>query len=196
MKKVIYTLIAVVTVVIMANLVIAPFAFASTNVEGMSAYLKKYYQNHIRKIRGWHNVNGTRTYFPNISSKPVFTMGATAVPGKVYKALYVIDVNKRAVMKKTINNIKNLLNDPRLKGHVKVELLAFSPGVHIYFKGNGFKNALLKLKKDGVEIAECANTLYELHIAPSKLYSFVKMVPSGQGEIVIRESEGWAYLKP
>ncbi|RZD14186.1 MAG: hypothetical protein EVJ47_08110 [Candidatus Acidulodesulfobacterium ferriphilum] len=196
MKKVIYTFITAAAIVITANLVVAPCALASTNGEGISAYLKKYYQNHIRKIRGWHNVNGTRIYFPNTSSKPAFTMGAVSVQGKVYKALYVIDVNKRAVMKKTIKNIKNLLNDPRVKGHIRIELIAFSPGVHIYFKGNGFKNALLKLKKDGVEIAECANTLYELHIPPSKLYSFVKMVPSAQGEIVIREAEGWAYLKP
>ncbi len=196
MEKVINTFIVMVAVIIMANLVAASLASASTNGEGISVYLKKYYQSHMRKIRGWHNVNGTRTYFTNTSTKPVFTIGAKPVRGKVYKALYVIDVNKRAVMKKTINNIKNLLNDPRVKGHIRVELLAFSPGVHIYFKRNGFKNALLELKKDGVEIAECANTLYELHIPPSKLYSFVKMVPSAQGEIVIREAEGWAYLKP
>lgn len=171
-------------------------SYASANGSGVSLYLKHYYENHIRKIRGWHNVNGTRTYFPNAASKPPFTMGAMPVSGKVYKALYVIDVNNKGRMKKTIKNIENLLNDPRVKGHIRVELLAFSPGVHIYFKGNGFKKALLGLKKEGVEIAECANTLYELHIPPSKLYPFVKMVPSAQGEIVIREAEGWAFLKP
>lgn len=28
------------------------------------------------------------------------------------------------------------------------------------------------------------------------LYSFIPIVPSGMGEIAIREAEGWAYIHP
>ena len=48
----------------------------------------------------------------------------------------------------------------------------------------------------GVELAQCANSLYEGHIPVSKLYPFIKIVPSAQGEIILRESEGYALLKP
>ncbi|RZD16970.1 MAG: hypothetical protein EVJ46_01665 [Candidatus Acididesulfobacter guangdongensis] len=145
---------------------------------------------------GWHNVNGVRKYFPNLSISPAFTMGAPMVPGKIYHAIYVISANNKVKMNKIIDNIHNALNDPRLKGHIVVELQAFSAGTHLYFKGNGYKKALLTLKKDGVELAQCANSLYELHIPVSKIYSFVKVVPSAQGEIILREAEGYAYLKP
>lgn len=145
---------------------------------------------------GWHNVKGVREYFPNLSISPKFTMGAQYVPGKVYHALYVISANNKIKMNKIIDNIHNALNDPRLKGHIKIELMAFSAGTHLYFKGNGREKSLLALKKMGVELAQCANSLYELHIPISKLYPFIKIVPSAQGEIILRESEGYAYLKP
>jgi len=145
---------------------------------------------------GWHNVKGVRKYYPNSSTAPKYTMGAPSVPGKIYHAIYVIDANSKVRMNKIIDNITNALNDPRLKGHVKIELMAFSAGTHIYFKGNGREKALLKLKKMGVELAQCANSLYELHIPASRLYPFIKIVPSAQGEIILRESEGYALLKP
>ncbi len=152
--------------------------------------------SHPAKWYGWHNVKGVREYFPNLSIIPPFTMGAPSVPGKEYHAIYVIDADNKLLMKKVIGNIGNALNDPRIKGHIKIELLAFSPGIHIFFKNNGFEKALLQLKKKGVELTACANTLYELSIPAAKLYPFIKMVPSGQGEIILRESEGYAYLKP
>lgn len=145
---------------------------------------------------GWHNVNGSREYFPNLSTAPQFTNGASPVQGKVYHALYIIDSGNKVRMNKIIDNIANALNDPRLKGRVKIELLAFSAGTHIYFKGNGRGKALLKLKKDGVELAQCANSLYEGHIPLSRLYPFITIVPSAQGEIILRESQGYALLKP
>ncbi|MDA8401798.1 MAG: hypothetical protein M0Z86_02660 [Deltaproteobacteria bacterium] len=145
---------------------------------------------------GWHNVKGVRKYYPNLSIAPKYTMGAPYVPGKVYHAIYVISANDKIKMNKIIDNIANALNDPRLKGHIKIELQAFSAGTHLYFKGNGREKALLRLKKMGVELVQCANSLYELHIPVSKLYPFIKIVPSAQGEIILRESEGYAYLKP
>ncbi|MHB8282644.1 MAG: DsrE family protein [bacterium] len=181
------------------NIAIMTFAIAAFSLTS-NAYAKNWRgaaaTTHPAKWYGWHNVNGVREYFPNLSIKPAFTMGAPMVPGKTYHAIYVISANSKVKMNKIIDNIHNALNDPRLKGHIKIELLAFSAGTHLYFKGNGYKKDLLTLKKDGVELAQCANSLYELHIPISKLYSFVTVVPSAQGEIIIREAEGYAYLKP
>ncbi len=171
---------------------------------GAFAYAASKYANwrgtapvsHPSNWYGWHNVKGVREYFPNLSIIPPFTMGAPSVPGKLYRALFIISANNKIKMNKIIDNIHNALNDPRLKGHIKIELLAFSAGTHLYFKGSGRRKALLQLKKDGVELAQCANSLYELHVPVSKLYPFIKIVPSAQGEIILRESEGYAYLKP
>lgn len=113
-----------------------------------------------------------------------------------YGAIFHLDSGGDHAIKKTLNNIENLLKDPRVKGHIHIELLANSKGYDVYVKNNGFENKLKHLQKEGVILAQCANTLREKHINRNNLYSFIKLVPSGVGEITLRESEGWAYIHP
>ena len=128
------------------------------------------------------------------SADPGFT-GAKADKAH-YNVIFHIDAGGEGTIKKTLNNIENLMNDPRLKGKVNVELLANSKGFAVYVKNNGFEEKLKHLQKEGVILSQCSNTLKELKIDRNNLYPFISMVPSGMGEITIRESEGWAYIHP
>jgi intracellular sulfur oxidation DsrE/DsrF family protein len=93
--------------------------------------------------------------------------------------------------------VENLLHDPRFKGKtLRIELLANSKGFAVYVKHNGFKKRLEGLQAHGVILSQCANTLRELHVDRGDLYGFINIVPSGMGEITIRESQGWAYIHP
>ena len=114
-----------------------------------------------------------------------------------YGVIFHIDQGGQHAIKKTLNNIENILKDPRFEGRkLHVELLANSKGFAVYVKGNGFEKRLRQLQADGVELAQCANTLRELHIDRHNLYGFITVVPSGMGEIVLREAQGWAYIHP
>ncbi len=113
-----------------------------------------------------------------------------------YNAIYQIDTANKAVMGKTLRNIKNVLNDPRLKGKLTIELIAYAGGTNIYFKGNEFGKQLKELKDKGVILAQCNNTIHERHLKLSQLYPFISVVPSGNGELIIRQAEGWAVVKP
>lgn len=120
-----------------------------------------------------------------------------AIPDKNhYGAIFQLDSGGTPAIKKTLKNIENLLHDPRLSGKLKVELIANSKGFDVYVKNNGFEQKLRDLQKEGVILAQCANTLKELHVNRSDLYPFINLVPSGMGEITIRESQGWAYIRP
>ncbi|HVC11170.1 MAG TPA: hypothetical protein VNE59_06015, partial [Burkholderiales bacterium] len=59
-----------------------------------------------------------------------------------YGAIFQIDAGSEGAIKKTLNNIENLLHDPRLKGKVQIELIANSKGFAIYAKHNGFEKKL------------------------------------------------------
>ena len=113
-----------------------------------------------------------------------------------YDAIYQIDTADKAIMGKTLRNIKNVLNDPRLKGKLTVELIAYAGGTNIYFKGNGFGSQLKQLHDEGVILAQCNNTLHERHLSLSQLYPFISVVPSGNGELIIRQAQGWSVVKP
>ena len=114
-----------------------------------------------------------------------------------YGVIFHIDAGDEATIKKTLTNVENLLHDPRFKGRkLEVELIANSKGFGVYVKGNGFEKRLRELQHDGVLLAQCSNTLREQHVDRNDLYSFISIVPSGMGEIAIREAEGWAYIHP
>ena len=88
------------------------------------------------------------------------------------------------------------MNDSRLKGKLTVGLIAYAGGTNIYFKGNEFGKQLKELHDKGVILAQCNNTLHERHISLDKLYPFISVVPSGNGELIIRQAEGWSVVKP
>ncbi|MGO3654765.1 MAG: DsrE family protein [Sphingobacterium sp.] len=113
-----------------------------------------------------------------------------------YRAIYQMDSASPEIIKKTIRNINNLLEDPRLKGKVQVELIAFSGGTEAYRKGSEYEEAIGALVARGVLVAQCLNTLEERNIPKSELYDFLAFVPTGNGELLIRASAGWVIIKP
>ncbi|MDB5030817.1 DsrE family protein [Mucilaginibacter sp.] len=113
-----------------------------------------------------------------------------------YKALYFIDEADPAKIKMTLRNIDNALEDPRLKGKLEVELVAFAGGYTMFLKENPYEASLLALQKKGVILAECSNTVRERNIDKATLFSFIGYVPSGNGEIIIRGNDGWTIVHP
>jgi intracellular sulfur oxidation DsrE/DsrF family protein len=121
--------------------------------------------------------------------------GAVATKSQ-YKALYFIDDADPAKIKMTLRNIDNALEDPRLKGKLQVELVAFAGGYTMFLKENPYEAALIALQKKGVILAECSNTIRERNIDKATLFDFIGYVPSGNGEIVIRGNDGWTIVHP
>ncbi len=115
---------------------------------------------------------------------------------KHYKAVYQLNTDDPKIIEGALRNIRNALNDPRLKGKLTIELVAYSGGWEVFNKDNDYGKQLLELKKQGVILAQCHNTLEERHIPTSQLLPFVSIVPSGNGELIIRQAEGWAIVKP
>lgn len=121
--------------------------------------------------------------------------GAKATKKK-YHAIYQLDNNDPKIIEKAIRNINNALADVRLVEKVEIELVAFGGGTDAYMKGGKYEEALKSLVQKGVIISQCNNTLVEKKISRDQIYDFIAVVPSGNGELIIRQSEGWAIIKP
>ncbi|WP_228374860.1 DsrE family protein [Chryseobacterium oranimense] len=52
------------------------------------------------------------------------------------------------------------------------------------------------MQDKGVVMVQCENTLREKKIEKSELFEFVNYTPSGNGEMILRQDEGWAIVKP
>jgi uncharacterized protein len=115
---------------------------------------------------------------------------------KSYKALYILNESNENKIKSVLRNINNALDDSRLKGKLQVELVAFGNGVEVFKKSNHYDTLLLALQKRGVILALCENTIEERKISKNELWPFISFVPSGNGEIIIRQYQGWATVNP
>lgn len=113
-----------------------------------------------------------------------------------YNALYVLNSSEEKKIRGTLGNIKNALEDPRLKGKLQIELVVFGDGVAAFMKTSAFEQTLKDLQAKGVILAQCSNTVRERKIDKKDLFDFISYVPSGNGEIILRGAEGWVVVHP
>ena len=59
-----------------------------------------------------------------------------------------------------------------------------------------FEKALQNLQKQGVILAMCENTMRMRNIKRDELFPFVSYVPTANGELIIRQEDGWAVIRP
>lgn len=137
----------------------------------------------------------TTEVFSQPAINPADFHGATA-DLKAYKALYILNQSEDKKIKAVLRNISNAMEDPRLKGKLEVELIAFGDGVDVFKKSGHYDTLLISLQKKGLLLAQCENTIRERKISKDDLWSFISFVPSGNGEIIIRQYQGWATVHP
>jgi intracellular sulfur oxidation DsrE/DsrF family protein len=115
---------------------------------------------------------------------------------KTYHVIYQLDNGDPKSIEKAIRNINNALTDPRIAGKVEIEMIAFSGGTDAYMKGSKYEEDIKALAEKGVIVAQCGNTLRERKISTDQIYDFIAVVPSANGEMIIRAGEGWTIIKP
>lgn len=115
---------------------------------------------------------------------------------EMYKAIFQIDTNNPETIKKAIGNIKHLMEDPRLKNKIQVEVVTYSAATDIMLKTSPFAEELKELVSMGVILAQCENSLIIRKLKKDLFLDFIGFVPSANGELVIRASEGWVIIKP
>ena len=119
-----------------------------------------------------------------------------------YKVIFHIDENARWQM--LLGNVENLLAASE-SGHMTVEVLANGEAVQKYASsilGNGNDSdqsltaKMASLHREGVTFAACRNAMRANHLTEHDLHPFVVTVPAGVMELVTRQAQGYAYIKP
>lgn len=97
-----------------------------------------------------------------------------------------------------LNNLKNLLASYNDRSGVRIEVLANSEAVKGYLSSGGLDDQKLleALSQKGVVFAACNNALNGWKISREAIFPFVKVVPVGVRELIDRQQEGYAYIKP
>lgn len=112
----------------------------------------------------------------------------------MYKVIFHVDEIEKANL--ALNNIKNIITDLGEK-NIQIELLANSEGIYMLLKPTAqYADQIKDLTSKKVTFAVCANTMKTMGIAKESLLDSAVIVPSGVGELVKKQAEGYAYIKP
>ena len=97
----------------------------------------------------------------------------------------------------TLKNVQNLLQLVDTSTS-KVEVLANAEAVRFYAMDDEkeLKSQMKNLVQSGVYFAACNNALTAFGIAKEALDPFVTVVPAGVLELIEKQSQGYAYIKP
>lgn len=112
---------------------------------------------------------------------------------KRYRAIFHLAEKDRASL--ALNNVRNLLAELG-DDQVEAELLANSEGVAALLKASPLGEKVEELAARGVRFAVCSKTLGAMGLKEEELIAVADVVPTGAGELVKRQSEGWAYIRP
>ena len=79
---------------------------------------------------------------------------------------------------------------------IGVEIVAYGPGLKMLHSDSAVTSGLADAKKNGVKLIACGNTMSMTHTTRAQLNPVVDIVPAGIVEIMERQQEGYAYVRP
>lgn len=120
-------------------------------------------------------------------------------------AASVVDTNTKVVIQVTdgdparwnmvLNNVKNAQVDLGAD-KVTIEVVAYGPGVAMLKLDSVVAQRVTDAVKSGVKIVACENTMKGMKLSKSEMNASIGYVPSGIVEIIKRQQDGWAYVRP
>jgi intracellular sulfur oxidation DsrE/DsrF family protein len=111
-----------------------------------------------------------------------------------YKVVFHVDYLARIDL--AIENVENLLADLG-ESNVEVELVANFEAITLLSKAsNKYKTKIAELAAKGVVFAACANAMAAHNLIKDDMLEVAIVVPSAVGELIKKQAQGWAYIRP
>jgi len=94
-----------------------------------------------------------------------------------------------------LNNAKNIQTDLGA-ANVDVELVAYGPGIGMLKADSIVGNRVDEALASGVKVVACENTMRAQKLTPADMLGKISYVQAGVVEIMQRQQQGWAYIRP
>jgi uncharacterized protein len=127
-----------------------------------------------------------------VTIAPAFAQAAGAVQNRVVMQVSDADPGKWNL---ALNNARNLQADLGA-ANVEIEIVAYGPGIGMLKADSTVGNRIGEALGSGVKVAACENTMRGQKLAKDDMLSGISYVGAGVVEIMQRQQQGWAYLRP
>jgi len=94
-----------------------------------------------------------------------------------------------------LNNARNLQADLGA-ANVEIEIVAYGPGIGMLKSESVVGNRIGEALGTGIKVAACENTMRGQKLQKGDMLGGISYVGAGVVEIMQRQQQGWAYLRP
>ncbi len=94
-----------------------------------------------------------------------------------------------------LNNARNLQADLGA-ANVDIEIVAYGPGIGMLKSDSTVGNRIDEAVGSGVKVMACENTMRGQKLTKADMLPSVSYVPAGVVEIMQKQQQGWAYIRP
>ena len=94
-----------------------------------------------------------------------------------------------------LNNAKNVQADLGA-ANVEIEIVAYGPGIGMIKAGSPVSMRIDEATMTGVKVVACENTMTNMKLTRGDMLKGLDYVSAGVVEIMQRQQQGWAYVRP
>lgn len=131
-------------------------------------------------------------------SQPALATGAKSnpvPPTATQKVVIQVSDNDPKKWTLALNNAENVQEDIG-KGNVDIEIVAYGPGLPILKLDSPVATRVADAIANGVKVVACENTMRKTNLTKDDMLPNLDYVKSGVPEIMHRQQEGYAYIRP
>jgi intracellular sulfur oxidation DsrE/DsrF family protein len=122
---------------------------------------------------------------------------AQAQPAAAQRAKVVIQVSDsdQGKWNLALNNAKNIQTDLGA-AYVDIEIVTYGPGIDMLKLDSPVGGRIGEASTAGVKVIACENTMRGQKLTRADMLNGISYVPAGVVELMSRQQQGWAYIRP
>lgn len=94
-----------------------------------------------------------------------------------------------------LNNAQNVIHDLGADT-VSLEIVVYGPGIGMLKKGSPVAARIAGALKGGMQIVACENTMRAQQLSQEDMLPEIGYVPAGVVELMKKQQQGYAYIRP
>lgn len=111
------------------------------------------------------------------------------------KVVFQVSDNDPAKWNLALNNARNVQQSLGAK-QVDIEIVAYGPGINMLKLDSQAATRVDEAEQAGIRIVACQNTMKAQKLTKEDMLASIGYVPAGVVELMKKEHEGYAYIRP
>lgn len=112
------------------------------------------------------------------------------------KAVFQVSDNDEEKWNLALGNARNLQKGTEATGGAEVEIVAYGPGIQLLKAGSPIAKRISEAVGNRVKVVACRNTMAATKLVEADMLSDIGYVPSGVVEVMRKQQQGYAYIRP